>query len=202
MSSKLTVKKSRLSTAMRNKPPGRNSNTRMNPDRLFAAQNMASSPSIKRAKVLMPVHNNQTYDPKEFQEENAENMGESLEVEDREIEEILQLSTDHINTRGGSATTKSTPKSKSSSKYANLLRTVKNNHEKNDARFTVLEKIIKDHDVIIQAFQKRMDDLEQMATIPGEAQGSDATIPPDLSDKVRKAVKAKMGEEDEWNFNL
>ena len=41
----------------------------------------------------------------------------SFEVEDREIEEILQLSTDHINTSGGSSTRKSTPKAKPPSKY-------------------------------------------------------------------------------------
>ena len=44
-----------------------------------------------------------------------------------------------------------------------------------------MEKMIKDQDEVIQAFQKRIDYLEQMATIPVEAPGSDTSIPPELS---------------------
>ena len=71
MSSRLTVRKSRPTTGKRNKPSG-NSTIRKNPDSVFAAQNMGSPPT-KRAKILKPIINNQTYDPKELEQEN---MGE------------------------------------------------------------------------------------------------------------------------------
>ena len=58
---------------------------------------------------------------------------------------------------------------------------MKNNQEKNNERFAELDKIIKDQDEIIKAMQKRIDDLEQMANNPVEAQGSDTSIPPELS---------------------
>ncbi|XP_066929494.1 uncharacterized protein [Clytia hemisphaerica] len=168
------------------------------PDAVFAAQILSTPPPTKkRAKVLMPVHNNP--DNSDNDEVPLTNGNEEISnVEDHDIAEILQMSTDSIN----NGVNKSTPKVKKTKKYAEVLRTIKNHHDNYKEKFEEQDNLIKQQKEAIQLLQDRVTELE--GTMQARASGPVVEpIAPELADKVRSIFKCKASTGKEvWNFNL